>query len=75
MLTILLWTLFMIVVEGGAVALAVLLWKKIDDADMDFEETWLIVAWIFTLVVAVAVGIALVATVILGTTRLFSLYG
>lgn len=65
----------MIVAEGGAVALAVWLWKKIDYADTDAKEDWLIVAWVFVLVVAIAVGIALIATVILGTIRLFSLYG
>lgn len=65
----------MIVVEGGSVALAVWLWKKIDYADTDSMQTLLIVAWIFVLVVTVAVGIALVATIILGTSRLFSLYG
>ena len=75
MLTILLWTLSIIAVEGGAVSLAVWLWKKIDYVDTDAKESWLIVTWIFAMVVVIAVGIALVATVILGTTKLFSLYG
>lgn len=74
MLTIVLWTLAMIVVEGGAVTLAVWLWKKIDDADTEIMETLFIVAWIFTLIVAVAVGFALFVTIILGTNRLFNLY-
>ena len=65
----------MIVVEGGAVALASWLWKKADDADTDSMETLLITAWIFAMVVAIAVGIALISTIVLGTIKLFSLYG
>ena len=74
MLDILLWVLFLTVVEGGAVSLAVQLWKLCDELDSDAKEIWCTCGFIFTIVVAVAAGIMLAASAILGTIRLFGMY-
>lgn len=74
MLDILLWVLFLTVIEGGAVSLAVWLWKLSDEVDSDAKETWCICGFIFTIIVGVAAGIMLAASAVLGTIRLFGMY-
>lgn len=75
MLDILLWVLFLTVVEGGAVSLTVWLERKIDDADLTCANYLLIVALAFALIIAVAAGVMLLASAVLGTIRLFGMYG
>jgi len=74
MLDILLWVLFMTCAEGGAVSLALWLWKLFDDADSDAKENWCICGFIFAIILAVTVGIMLAASAVLGTMRLFGMY-
>lgn len=74
MLDILLWVLFLTVVEGGAVFLAVQLWKLDNEVDFDAKDVWYVCGFIFAIVVAVAVGIMLAASAVLGTIRLFGMY-
>lgn len=76
MLDILLWVLLLTVIEGGSIFFAVWLWKLADEVDVNSEakETWCICGFIFAIVVAVAVGIMLAASAVLGTIRLFGMY-
>ena len=74
MLDILLWVMFLTVVEGGSIFLAVWLWKMCDEVDSDAKETWCICGFIFAIILAVAVGIMLAASAVLGTMRLFGMY-
>lgn len=74
MLDILLWVLFLTIVEGGSVFFAVWLWKLSDEVDSDGKESWCICGIIFAIVLAVAVGIMLAASAVLGTVRLFGMY-
>lgn len=74
MLDILLWVLFLTLVEGGSVFLVVWLWKLADVADSDAKETWCICGFIFAIILAVAVGIMLASSAVLGTIRLFGMY-
>ena len=74
MLDILLWVLFLTVVEGGVVILVWWLWKLADEVDSEGKETWCICGFIFAIILAVAVGIMLAASAVLGTVRLFGMY-
>ena len=74
MLDILLWVLFLICAEGGSVFLAVWLWKLTDEVDSEAKEDWCICGFIFAVILAVAVGIMLAASAVLGTMRLFGMY-
>lgn len=74
MLDILLWVLFLTVVEGGSIFLAICIWKLFDKADSNAKEDWCICGFIFTIILAVAVGIMLAASAVLGTIRLFGMY-
>ena len=75
MLDILLWVLFLTVVEGGSIFIAVWIWKLFDEADSNAKENWCICGFIFAIILAVAVGIMLAASAVLGTIRLFGMYG
>lgn len=74
MLDILLWVLFLTCAEGGAVVLARWLWNAADETCSDVAEGLYITAFIFALIFAVAVGIMLAASAVLGTIRLFGMY-
>lgn len=74
MLDILLWVLFLTVVEGGVVVLVRWLWRVTYKTDSDAVEGLCITALIFAIVGAVAVGIMLAASAVLGTIRLFGMY-
>ena len=74
MLDILLWILAMIIVEGGAVALAWWLWEAIDEASTASREDLFIVAFAITVILIIVLGIVLVASAVLGTIRLFGMY-
>lgn len=74
MLDIFLWILLLTVIEGGSIFFAVWLWKLADEVDSEAKETWCICGFIFAIVVAVAVGIMLAASAVLGTIRLFGMY-
>lgn len=74
MLDILLWVLFLTVVEGGSIFLAVWLWKLTDEVDSEAKENWCICGFIFAIILAVAVGIMLAASAVLGTIRLLGMY-
>lgn len=74
MLDILLWILAMIIVEGGAVALAWWLWKAIDEASTTAREDLFIVAFAITVILIIVLGIVLVASAVLGTIQLFGMY-
>jgi len=75
MLDILLWVLFLTVVEGGAVSLAVWLWKKIMETNSSLWEALCTTAFIFTLFFAAGGGIMMAASAVLGTMKLFGMYG
>ena len=74
MLDILLWVLFLTVVEGGSIFLAVWMWKLVDDSDSNAKENWCTCGFTFATVVAVVAGIMLAASAVLGTIRLFGMY-
>lgn len=74
MLDILLWVLLLTIVEGGSIFFAVWLWKLCDEVDSDAQETWCMCGFIFAIVLAVAVGIMLAASAVLGTIRVFGMY-
>lgn len=74
MLDILLWVLFLTIVEGGAVVLMVWLWEKIMNTDSELPETLYTVAFIFALIVVVAVGLMLITSAVLGTMKLFEMF-
>lgn len=74
MLDILLWVLFLTVVEGGMVILVWWLWKLFDKTDSEAKADWCICGFIFTIILAAAVGVMLVASAVLGTIRLFGMY-
>lgn len=74
MLDILLWVLFLTVVEGGMVLLVRWLWRMACKTDSDVVEGLCVAAMIFAVVGAVAAGIILAASAVLGTVRLFGMY-
>lgn len=74
MLDILLWVLFLTVVEGGSISLTRWLWKMADEACSDGVEGLYVTASIFAFILAAAVGIMLAASAVLGTMRLFGIY-
>lgn len=75
MIDILLWVLLLTVIEGGAVFSAAYLWNLIDAADSEAKENWCLCGFIFAVTVAVLVGIMLTASGVLGTIRVFKMYG
>lgn len=74
MLDILLWVLFLTVVEGGAVVLMVWLWEKIMNTDSELPEALYTTAFIFALIVVAAVGVMLITSAVLGTGKLFEMF-
>lgn len=74
MLDILRWVLFLTVVEGGSIFIAVWMWKLFDKADSNAKENWCLCGFIFAVIMAVAVGIMLAASAVLGTIKLFGMY-
>lgn len=75
MLDILLWVLCLTIGEGGSIFLAVWIWKLFDEVDSYAKENWCICGFIFAIIVAVAIGIMLAASAVLGTVKLFGMYG
>lgn len=74
MLEILLWVLFLTCAEGGSIFLAVRLQKLFDKTASNTTENLCIIGFIFAVIMAVAIGIMLAASAVLGTVRLFGMY-
>jgi len=75
MIDILLWVLFLIVAEGGAVLLMVWMWKLYDKlVDTEPKGTLCFVGFVIAMIFVVALGIMLASSAVLGTVKLFGMY-